>query len=212
MSLFGAYFKDTLRLPFLAKPGPLAMLSDGAAGCLDAAREVVLTLRDQFFPTLCEAELLDRFARSRGIVRAPLEPEAHWLERVRFAYHWWARGGRQSAMAEALRIGFGFGDVKVISMNQTFLMYDETSGAALHDETTLAPIGEGDSDRWAEFMVFAQLKGEEIRYTREQIVWAINEIKPARSRLAALILIAPLYDETSMANLFDETTLAALST
>ncbi|OHD25786.1 MAG: hypothetical protein A2Y38_21450 [Spirochaetes bacterium GWB1_59_5] len=212
MGLFKDYFVNVLRLPFLHKPGPLAMLADGASGCLDAVRDVIEVLRSQFLPALCESAYLERFARSRGINRHPLEPEAHWLERVRFAYLWWSMGGRASAMAEALQIGFSFGTVRIINLYTIFQMVDEDTKTPIVDESTTEYLGDGDFERWAEFMVVAQLKGNEIRYTRAQIIWAINEIKPARSRLAALILMAPLYDEASIINLFDETTLAPLST
>lgn len=209
MGLFRDYFVTVLRLPFLQAPGPLAMLVDGASGCLDAAREIVLTLRDQFFPARCEDVHLVRFARSRGIVRNPLESEAHWLERVRFAYRWWSMGGRASAMSEALRIGFDFGDVRVVGLNAPF--FDETTGAPLHNETTLDILSDGGPDQWAEFNVYAHLQGHEILYTQEQIIWAINEIKPARSKLSQLVLISLIYDETTGVYLFDETTLAPLA-
>ncbi len=212
MGLFKDYIFNTLRLSFLHKPGPLAMLPDGASGCLDSVRVVIESLRIQFLPPLCETIYLIRFAKSRGIVRNPLEPEPHWLERVRFAYLWWSRGGRASAMAEALQVGFGFGTVEIVNMTTTFQLVDENDRTPIVDETTATDIADGNSDRWAEFTVVAHLKGNEIRYTREQIVWAINEIKPARSRLASLILMAPLYDEISFINLSDETTLAPLAT
>jgi hypothetical protein len=187
------------------------MLADGGADGLDVAREVAITVREQFFPALCELEILTRFADSRGIVRAPLESDAHWVERVRFAYIWWYGGGRASSLSEQLRVGFDFRSVTVINHNETLLLYDETTNAALHDETTLEPINNGTSDHWAEFSVIAKLKGLESGYTREQIVWAINEIKPARSKLFEFILIAPLFDETTGAPLFDEMAFAGLT-
>src|SRR6185369_13887498 len=151
MGLFWDYFKRTLRLAFIQHPGPLAMLAEGAAALLDTVRDVVLQLRDQFLPFLCEDVYLARFARSRGIVRNPLEPDDHWQARVRFAYNWWIRGGRPSAMSEALRVGFGFVDVKVINM---------------------ASAGE----QWAEFKVIAYQPRTELACTPEQVLWAINEV------------------------------------
>lgn len=211
MGVFWQYFKEILRWPLIASPGPLSLLVDGAAVCLDTVRDIVSDIRNQFFSTLSEAAFLGHFAKSRGIDRAPLEPDAHWLERVRFAYHWWSRGGRASSLAESLQVGFGFGSVTVISMTNHFELVDETTSRPLADESTSLAIDGGDTSRWAEFMVVAQLRGNEVRYTREQIVWAINEIKPARSRLAGLLLMAPLFDEINNASLFDETTLSPLS-
>ena len=167
MGLFWGYFRDTLRLPFTAKPGPLAMLAEGGADSLDPARDVILSLRDQFFPARCEDAFLLRFARSRGIVRAPLEPEEHWQARVRFAYRWWARGGRQSAMAEGLVLGFGFDTARVISL-----------------------LAE-DPARWASFRVEMTGGAGDILLRLDQIKWAINEVKPARSLLDGLRFYAP---------------------
>lgn len=166
MGLFWSYFRDTLRLPFIQTRDVLAMLAEGGASALDAARDVVLLLRDQFFPSRCEDLYLTRFARSRGIVRAPLEPQDHWLARVRFAYHWWSRGGRASAMKEGLLLGFGFSDARIINMRQE------------------------DPARWASFRVeLAGVHGEVLNHI-DAVRWAINEVKPARSKLSGLRLAA----------------------
>lgn len=205
MGLFWDYFKKELRFPPILKTGALAMLAEGGGSALDAGRDVELQLRDQFFPFRCEQTYLTNFARSRGIVRNPLEPDDYWLARVRFAYNWWARGGRASAMAEALRIGFDFADVMVINHGAEGSLIDETSGLTLIDETTGTVLNyERDSTRWAEFTVIIYLNGKEYSYTMDQIIWAINEVKPARSQLAEIIFLAPLYDETSLAGLYDE--------
>lgn len=162
MGLFWPYFRDTLRLPFVRGTGPMAMLAEGGAEALDEARDVISLLRDQFFPFRCEAVYLARFARSRGIVRSPLEPEEHWLARVRFAYHWWSRGGRASAMAEGLRLGFGFSDVRVINMRAE------------------------DPAKWAQFRCELDGVTGDVLSRVDQVRWAINEVKPARSKLFAL--------------------------
>lgn len=165
MSLFWAYFRDKLRFAPIQRPGPLAALAEGAAAALDTVREVMLKLREQFFPEKCEQELLKRYARSRGIVRVPLEPEAHWLYRVRFAYLWWRSGGRGGAMAITLTNYFGFLSVTIENLR-----------------------GE-DPERWAEFRVRAELIGSDPSVAPEQVEWAINEMKPARSKLAGLEFI-----------------------
>lgn len=162
MGLFWEYFKSTLRLPSIQKGGPLALLAEGGAATLDTARDVVITLRDQFFPARCEDIYLARFARSRGIVRAPLEPEDHWLARVRFAYHWWLRGGRASAMAEGLKLGFGFTAVRVVNLRAE------------------------DPGKWAQFRVELDGVSGDVLSRVDQIRWAINEVKPARSKLFAM--------------------------
>lgn len=211
MGLFWDYFKKELRLQSIAETGPIAMVTEGASVCLDVVRDIMNVLREQFLPELCEDAHLICFARSRGIVRNPLEPEAHWLMRVRFAYNWWSRGGRASTMEQALLIGFDFGAVSVVNMNKPFRLYDEGTMELLDDEVTTNNILEGGSEYWAEFMVIVKLKGNAISYTREQIIWAINEIKPARSRLSALVLMAPLYDETTKNYFYDEASLARLT-
>jgi P2-related tail formation protein len=167
MGLLWQYFRDTLRLPFLGKPGPLAMWVEGAASCLDTIRETILVLRDQYLPALCEDVYLEKFAASRGIVRAPLEPVEYWQARIRFAYHWWARGGRESAMVEGLKLGFGFADAKVINMRAE------------------------DPDRWASFRVILEGGDGDIMLRLDQIRWAINEVKPARSKLDEIKFYAP---------------------
>lgn len=167
MGLFWSYFRDTLRLPFIAMSGPLALLADGGSVCLDVAREVALFLRDQFFPSRCEDVYLARFGLCRGIVRQPLEPEEYWLGRVRFAYHWWARGGRASAMVEGLILGFGVDAAWVVNLRAE------------------------DPERWASFRVVLVGGAGDILLRLNQIKWAINEVKPARSWLAGMKFYAP---------------------
>ncbi|OQY20069.1 MAG: hypothetical protein B6I36_02170 [Desulfobacteraceae bacterium 4572_35.1] len=162
MGLFGEYFKKTLRWLPSASLGPLAVLTEGIALALDSAREHVLWLRDQFLPALCDDESLEHFARSRGITRASMEIEEHYLGRLRSAYLWWARGGRSSSIELALTRYFGFESATVVS---------------LRDE---------DPDRWAEFRVELDVLGGDLTMGFKQAEWAINENKPARSRLAGI--------------------------
>ena len=211
MGIYWRYFRDTLRWPLLLHPGPLAALVEGAASALDAARLVILILRDQFLPARCEDAYLARFARSRGIVRNPLEPDEHWLGRVRFAYHWWSRGGRASALAEGLRIGFGFSWVQVDTANTTGDIFDELDGAGLVDELDGAGLEYNDNARWAEFFVTCGLGLTDQFDALAAIIWAINEVKPARSKLAGIVFIHPLFDELDGAALIDETTGAPLT-
>jgi hypothetical protein len=168
MGLLWDYFRDGLRLPFLAKPGPLAMLVDGGSESLDAARDVPAQLRDQFFADRCEAVRLESFARSRGIVRAVLEPELSYHGRVQLAFLWHKRGGRASAMEKVLEDYFGFASVQVESMR---------------DE---------DPARWAEFRVVCNMVGAQPLFTTGQVEWAINEMKPARSKLNEVVYLSSI--------------------
>ncbi|BCS54571.1 phage tail protein [Geobacter sp. SVR] len=165
MGRFWAYFRDTLRLPFIQLPGALAMLAEGSAELLDTARGLIVTLRDQYLAERCEAALLAHFARSRGIVRVQQEPEAHWIGRVRLAYLWHIRGGRAGALRQVLLAYYGFADVRVINLR-----------------------GE-DPERWAEFRVECELIGSEPLFSQTQVEWAINEIKPARSKLSEVLFV-----------------------
>jgi hypothetical protein len=158
--MFWDYFKNTLRLPFIANPGQLAMLAEGGADILDASRDDALTLRDQFLPERCEAANLKHFAACRGIVRAQLEPEIHWQGRVRLAYLWHIRGGRAGGLAATLVGYFGFTAVQVVNLRAE------------------------DPARWAEFRVICDLGGVSPWFEVNQVTWAINELKPARSKLA----------------------------
>lgn len=209
--MFWDYFKKELRFPAIFRPGPLAMLADGAAGLLDTVREIIIQLRDQFFPLLCETEQLKRFAAARGIVRAPLEAEDYWLSRVKFAYLFWAMGGRASSLAEALCKSFDFTSVDIINLGASDALIDETTAAPLFDETSGEPLEYVDEGRWAEFVVIVYMKTDAPQYIQEQVIWAINDVKPARSKLAAIMYIAPLWDETTGAPLYDETSGALLT-
>jgi hypothetical protein len=163
MSLFWSYFRDTLRFPPILIRGALSLLAEGGAAVLDTARAVVLLLREQFFAEKCEETYLANFARSRGIVRSALETEANYQARVRFAYLWWARGGRASALEAVLVDYFGFAAARVVSLRAE------------------AP------ERWAEFRVELDVFGGNLAVSQEQVTWVINELKPARSKLDAAL-------------------------
>lgn len=165
MGLFWDYFKKQLDLPFIQSPGALAVLAEGASVPLDDARGVMLQLREQFFSEKCEAAFLANYARSRGIVRGPLEPEHYFYGRVRFAYLWWSRGGRAGGIAAALVNYFGFAKVEVINLRSE------------------------DPDRWAEFRVEAEVVGADPMFTLDQVVWGINETKQASAKLAGVDFI-----------------------
>lgn len=166
MGIYWRYFRDTLRWPLLLAPGPLAALVEGAASALDAARQLILDLRDQFYPARCEVELLPQHAKSRGIVRFVVEPEAVYQERVRNAWLWWRKAGRAAALEDLLKSLYGFASVTVINLRAA------------------------DPARWAEFTVEIISADpeplDEVNLTR-----LINEFKPARSKLAGIIRTGP---------------------
>ena len=161
--VFWRYFRDTLRLPVTLVGGALAMLAEGASGTLDVVRAVCLSLRDQFFVETCEDVYIARFARSRGIVRSPLESADGYSARVRLAYLWHKRGGRAGQMAQTLTDYFGFAGIEIVNLRAE------------------------DADRWAELRVVIRSMGTATVYDEAQTAWAINEIKPARSKLDSII-------------------------
>jgi len=175
MSIFWKYFKDTLRFLLIWKPGPLAQMVKGGALALDQAREDELWLRDQFSPERCEDEFLEQFAKSRGITRAPQEPEDYYKNRIRLAYIWYILGGRDEGVEKAMINYFGFTRVEITNLR------------------------EEDPARWAEFRVLLDGVAGDILEKLDQVEWAINEVKPARSLLAGLTLY--LTFENSVARL-----------
>lgn len=163
MGLFWNYFKDGLRWPLIQRAGALAALAEGAARTLDQAREDILWLRRQFHPATCEEAFLDRFGQARGLVRRPGESAERWRTRVVLAYAFQRLGGSQSGMPVILdRYGF--------------------QGAQFTNLRAENPA------RWAEFSVEATATRQITREELDAAVWLINEYKPARSRLAEVVL------------------------
>lgn len=160
---FWEYFKSLGFTPIL-EPGPLAMIAEGGADELEGQRVTMLILRDQFFAEKCDDEMLVRFATARGIFRMREEPEEYYRQRIRFAYAWWSKGGRESAMQETMVQSFGFTACSVFNMRGL------------------------DPARWAEFRLDISGVTGDLTVSIEQIVWAANEVKPARSKLAGLKL------------------------
>ena len=61
MSEFWQYFHDRLAWPLIHAPGPLAGLVRGLSLALDSTRDDIVYFRRQWFPELCEAELVPDF-------------------------------------------------------------------------------------------------------------------------------------------------------
>ncbi len=162
MSIFADYFRDTLRYRPVLAGGPLAIMAYGGALLLDAVRELILSLRDQFFVERCEASRLVKFARARGITRQPFETVERYQARIRLAYIYHSRGGRAGGMAQFLSDYFGFGTVLIESLRSV------------------------DPARWAEFTVKIVGQGSATTFDEAEIRWVLNEIKPARSKVGEI--------------------------
>ncbi|WP_051283808.1 phage tail protein [Desulforegula conservatrix] len=173
MSIFWNYFKNGLKYALIWQPGPLATVVQGAADVLDSARESVLWVRDQFLPDRCEEENLDGFAASRGIVRAAYETDDQYYSRVRLAWHWYVLGGRESGIRRIVADACGIDTMEIINLRDT------------------------DPERWAEFRVRINNIQGDMLTKLPTMTWAINEVKPARSKLAGFELV--LYLEKAQA-------------
>lgn len=160
-SPFWTYFADKLHWPQAFAPGPLQALVRGLAHHLDTMREDMPYLRQQFFPGLCEGDLVPEYGLSRRLVRHPRETPERFRQRVVHAYGWHMLGGKTLGLPQILRF-YGFDIVGIDSRRQW------------------AP------SHWAEFEL--QLKSP-VRESDapdkdfDQLVWLVNEYKPARSIL-----------------------------
>lgn len=169
MSLFWRYFKDTLRWLLIWQPGPLSALAKGGALFLDMVRDHLLWLRDQFNPATCDDDHVIRFARSRGLKRHFLETDDDkFRDRVVAAYAWQMLGGRQTGVPKILE-HYGYTNPKIINMRDK------------------------DPNRWAEFIAeLAPAVGQGfVLEDWDFIPFIINNHKPARSKLAQLVMYLP---------------------
>lgn len=160
MSEFWKYFRDTLAWPLIHAPGPLQAVTQGVALALDNVRDDVVFLRRQWFPALCEPELVADHGASRGLVRHPKETPEQYRARVVNAYRWHMLGGKTEGLPEILKF-YGF-------------------DMAIENMRPFAPT------RWAEFMVRLNTSPSYVDQLRQidelsELVWLINEYKPARS-------------------------------
>jgi hypothetical protein len=163
---FWTYFRDRLRFGLIAKPGPLQALVRGTAHRLDTVRDDAAILRAQWFPQLCEPELVPAYGTSRGITRHHTETPEQFRSRVLNAYAWHLLGGKQEGLPEILRF-YGFDIARIDNLRK----YQPS--------------------RWAEFQVglinpeTLAAQGDILR-SLETLIWLINEYKPARSVLARM--------------------------
>lgn len=164
MEIFWQYFKETLAWPLTRIPGGLAALAKGGAGALDQARQDIVWLRRQFNPLTCDPQYLEHYAQARGIKQHRLESAEQFRGRVVNAYTWQALGGRNGGMITILA-SFGYAATRIVN---------------LRDEDPL---------RWAEFRVEMEPPHDGFQAEDyELLAWAINDQKPARSKLGGLRL------------------------
>ena len=166
MSEFWKYFRDTLAWPLIHTPGPLSSVVRGAALALDRVRDDVVFFRRQWFPALCEPELVADHGQSRGLVRHPKETPDQFRARVVNAYRWHLLGGKTEGLPEILNF-YGFNTLTIENLRR----YQPS--------------------RWAEFQVglktpATQEAQEALLADLDALIWLVNEYKPARSVLARL--------------------------
>ncbi|MDD2966765.1 MAG: phage tail protein [Desulfovibrionaceae bacterium] len=166
MADFWSYFRDVLRLPFLAKEGALQALARGLAQHMDSTAAECVFLRDQFFPTRCEQELVAEHGQGRGILRHAKETEEQYRARVAHAYAWHLLGGKTLGLPAILNF-YGY-PIEAIESRRQYI-----------------------PSRWAEFEVRLQNIANphelnNVLSALEQLIWLINEYKPARSVLARI--------------------------
>ena len=193
MGIFWKYFQK-LSFPLILKGGALAKSAMGGAEALDTARDNIFWLRNQFLPEICDAQYLSDFSRSRGIVRAPVESSEQFTRRVIYAWQFFRLGGKAAGLPEILKL-YGILDVELVEHLQLIEDFRKSGGEFLDGGGVLDGIGDLSSDLqirfvtsgWAEFVVRFNTGGDVFNInTQRLIVHIINDIKPARSRLAGL--------------------------
>lgn len=166
MSEFWKYFHDVLAWPLIHAPGPLSAVAKGAALALDKVRDDVVYFRRQWFPALCEPEFVADHGTSRGLARHPKENAEQFRSRVVNAYRWHMLGGKTEGLPEILRF-YGFDALAVDNLRRC------------------------QPSRWAEFQIgltapTTQQEQQFLLGQLQNLVWLVNEYKPARSMLARL--------------------------
>lgn len=163
MSAFWNYFSEKLVWPQAFAPGPLQAVVRGLAHHLDTTREDIASLREQFFPGRCAPDLVANHGTSRGLVRHPRETPDQFRARVVKAYGWHMLGGKTLGLPQILTF-YGF------------------------DITRIENMRDSNPAHWAEFGIELQTPQYDTGYldiiaTIAELIWLINEYKPARSKL-----------------------------
>ncbi len=166
MGVMWDYFKGLGWNLIQLRSGALTMLAEGGGAALDDARQAILWLRDQFNPETCETAYLDAHARSRGVTRAPREPDDKYKARVVKAFPWHFQGGKRLGLPEILKL-YGY-------------------------DATVIPYRTIDPDRWAEFLVEVERTPDTTSEDRRLLLWAVNDQKQAAAKLAELRFVTSL--------------------
>ena len=85
-SPFWRYFRDKLAWGLIHAPGPVAAIVKGLAHSLDEVREDAVFTREQWYPQLCQPEMVAYHGVSRGITRHWRENPEQFRQRVINAY------------------------------------------------------------------------------------------------------------------------------
>ena len=112
-SPFWRYFKDGLSFGLIAAPGALAVLVHGLARHLDAVRQDVYWLRDQFAPPTAEDAHVPLHGQARAVPRTRFDDARRYRRRVERAHAWHRLGGKDQGLPEILaEYGFGGGEIR----------------------------------------------------------------------------------------------------
>lgn len=159
---FKNYIFKTLRWPLCLNPGPIASVVHGLARVFNSVVADIEWLRDQFNPATCELQYLAPLAESRGITRHRLETDNDkFRQRVVKAFAWQLLGGKSAGMPVLLK-HFGYETDEPINVRSE------------------------DVERWAEFRIEMDSPETVLQNDYELLLWAINESKPARSKLESI--------------------------
>jgi len=163
MNKFWNYFKS-LNYILIEKENPLSIFFYGVANVLDLTLKEIIWVRNQFIPYYIDDQnFIKEVGNARGLQRYPLENDINFKKRVNNAFSWWREVVSQKGLENVLREYFG--------------------GIYF----TIENCGLTDQSRWAEFNVsFTVLETELTDKKIDFIRHVINEVKPARSKLALL--------------------------
>lgn len=161
MSRFWKYFHDSLNWPAIFSPGPVSAVVKGLALYMDDVREDILWLRRQWSPATADDEQVAKYGESRGIQRTRFDTDESYRLRVVNAYAWHKLGGKVRGVEKILQEN-GFSSARIQSS--------------------------GDLALWAHFRVKLETAGLVLDpETLSFLFWLLNEYKPGRSILSAVL-------------------------
>lgn len=107
------YFRDSLGYPQIQRPGPLALIAEGAADEMDRLYQAGMKVREQFLPDLAETESVGIHGQSRGVHRHHLESGEQYRTRVINAFPWHRLAGRHRGMYKIFA-AYGFPIISLV--------------------------------------------------------------------------------------------------